>query len=219
MSREWGGGRHWQQLQDQCRLRGCPSREGIGIYIGIVGRVYRIHFPEISHTVLSVINSFHVQVEPVPFALVAVPVTLCAPVTVSQESRPCMSHNSKSWCDSLRGVPRIAPVAWRWHHSRRRRDRSRVLSVCICATGTSLKGSQEVLLPRVWRVAMSLRLPTYRPAAQVLLYPYTLDDDFHTAFSDTLAVTVLLTDHKRMVSTMVCGPFGGIYSYPFSAAF
>jgi len=34
-----------------------------------------IHFPEISHTVLSVINSFHVQVEPVPFALVAVPVT------------------------------------------------------------------------------------------------------------------------------------------------
>jgi hypothetical protein len=23
-----------------------------------------------------------------------------------------------------------------------------------------------------------------------------------------------LTDHKRMVSTMVCGPFGGIYPYP-----
>jgi hypothetical protein len=149
----------WQQLQDQCRLRGCPSREGIGMYI--VGRVYRIHFPEISHTVLSVINSFHVQVEPVPFAPVAVPVTLCAPVTVSQESRPCMSHNSRSWCDSLRDVPRIAPVSWRWHHSRRRRDRSRVLSVCIYAT--SLKGSQEVL----WLVAMSL------PTAQVLLYPYT----------------------------------------------
>ena len=68
----------WQQLQDQCRLRGCPSREGIGMHI--VGRVYRVHFPEISHTV---INSFHVQVEPVSFALVAVPVTLCAPVTVT----------------------------------------------------------------------------------------------------------------------------------------
>ena len=25
-----------------------------------------------------------------------------------------------------------------------------------------------------------------------------------------------VTDHKRMVSTMVCGPFGGIYPYPFS---
>jgi len=46
----------------------------------IVGRVYRVHFPEKSHTV---INTFHVQVEPVSFALVAVPVTLCAPVTVT----------------------------------------------------------------------------------------------------------------------------------------
>ena len=92
----------WQQLQDQCRLRGCPSREGIGIYF----LDESVHFPEISHTVLSVINSFHVQVEPVPFAPVAVPVTLCAPVTVSQESRPCMSHNSRCWRDSLRGVPR-----------------------------------------------------------------------------------------------------------------
>jgi hypothetical protein len=27
-------------------------------------------------------------------------------------------------------------------------------------------------------------------------------------------VTRFLTDHKRMVSTMVCGPFGGIYPYP-----
>jgi hypothetical protein len=134
----------------------------------LIGRVHHIHFPEISHTVLSEINSFHLQVEPVPFALVAVPVTLCAPVTVSQESKPCIKLHvtqqhcySRSWRDSLRGVPRIAPVSWRWHHSRRRRDRSRVLSVCIYAT--LLEGSQEVL----WRVAMSL------PTAQVLLYPYT----------------------------------------------
>ena len=27
---------------------------------------------------------------------------------------------------------------------------------------------------------------------------------------------VTLTDHKRMDSTMVCGPIGGIYPYPFS---
>ena len=28
--------------------------------------------------------------------------------------------------------------------------------------------------------------------------------------------SLAVTDHKRMVSTMVCGPFGGIYPYPFS---
>ena len=46
-----------------------------------------IHFLEISHIVLSVpvLNSFHFQVEPVPFALVAVPVTQCVPVTVRQD--------------------------------------------------------------------------------------------------------------------------------------
>ena len=42
-------------------------------------------------------------------------------------------------------------MSWRWHHSRRRGDCSRVLTLCIQAT--SLKGAQEVL----WRVAMSLR--------------------------------------------------------------
>ena len=26
----------------------------------------------------------------------------------------------------------------------------------------------------------------------------------------------IVTDHKRMVSTNVCGPFGGIYPYSFS---
>jgi hypothetical protein len=27
-------------------------------------------------------------------------------------------------------------------------------------------------------------------------------------------ITFGITDHKRMVSTMVCGPFGGVYPYP-----
>ena len=33
---------------------------------------------------------------------------------------------------------------------------------------------------------------------------------------DAIFLAHNLTDHKRMVSTMVCGPFGGIYPYPFS---
>ena len=57
-------GRGWQQPQVQ------------GMHIPVEGgdsnnKIECIHFPEISHIVLSVpvITSFHFQVEPVPFAL------------------------------------------------------------------------------------------------------------------------------------------------------
>ena len=69
------GGRRWQQPQVQGMpipgtVEGGDSNTPLWSSVSLC-----IHFPEISHTVLSVINSFHVQVEPVPFALVAVPVT------------------------------------------------------------------------------------------------------------------------------------------------
>ena len=59
-----------------------------------------------------------------------------------------MSPQRRDGC--LRGAPGIALgialVSWWWHHSRRHRDCSRVLTVCIQTT--SLKGAQEVL----WRL-------------------------------------------------------------------
>jgi hypothetical protein len=79
------------------------------------------------------------------------------------------TQKSICWCDSLRGVPGIALVSWRWHYSKRRRDCSRVLSVCIQAT--SPKRWQGL----VWRVVMSPR--ARRAFSPTRWLPPTLIDD------------------------------------------
>jgi len=73
------------------------------------------------------------------------------PVTVSPGLACHTTADAGATVSEMPQGPGIALVSWWWHHSRGRRDCSRVLTACIQAT--SLKGTQGVL----WWVAKSLR--------------------------------------------------------------